>query len=683
MERIGRESRQRMNEMKEKMEKKLKTGNKPSETIREGDQEYLDSMLKEFLEFLNLGQKHTILFRQDPMAENEEAYKPVAVIELTDTKEHIELSVNEEDSSYVDIKLPNGKMFAGNTDDAANYVSQYYLKPTTKIVPALIGREANQRLKNMETEKIPGGLAKGKTIEDIASMHGVAIEYAQDQLKVGIQTELEHTTDELIAKEIALDHLTERIDYYIELAKMESGETGEKPKENLVKEVGSQDIIELHIDEKDTLFIDDCRFPKSNKNDTLQEYEDQLDDPSRYNIETVGIRKIVVVNPDKWNEITSDLLTSRPELWESIGGSYMNDEAVKKYNVPEEQDKFDMWLQDPEHLKIFRENYYIPGIALFNRDTQEAIIINTEGYGYAKYVGFFDEFNGKIVIANYINAKVYGKFEAMDNITQEAVKTEFDSELEKINHIRKLIDERGDDILKYSAKELALLDTYTGMGGQAKKVEKGTHDVGILDQFYTPYFVIEKMIGLALKHGFMFSSGKKVLEPACGIGRFFEYIPQFCKAIGYEIDKYAATIAKLKFPGFTIVNDSFETIFFNKLKKYDPPAADFDLVIGNPPYREFISKWAVIEDSMKQNEKTRTDAFTYDQYFMMRGVDLLKPGGLLVFIIPNTFLSNDNKYNTFKDKLNRKAELVDAYRLPNRLFENTDISTDIVVLKKR
>jgi type I restriction-modification system DNA methylase subunit len=68
---------------------------------------------------------------------------------------------------------------------------------------------------------------------------------------------------------------------------------------------------------------------------------------------------------------------------------------------------------------------------------------------------------------------------------------------------------------------------------------------------------------------------------------------------------------------------------------------------------------------------------------MMRGVDLLKPGGLLVFIIPNTFLSNDNKYNAFKEKLNRKAELIDAYRLPNKIFSNTDISTDIIILKKR
>ena len=534
----------------------------------------------------------------------------------------------------------------------------------------------------METEKIPGGLAKGKSIEEIADMHGSDLGYAMEQLEAGIKVEIEHTSDPNIAREIAMDHLFEDIKYYIKLTEMETGKTEGNAEENLVKEVNAQDVIELHIEDEKPFLIGDCRFPKMNKNDSLAEYEEQLGDPEHYNVETVGIRKIVVVNTEKWDEITNSLLDDRAELWEKIGGSEMYDEVAKEHNVPEDEKEFSEWIDNPDNLKLFRENNYIPAVALFNRDTQEAIIINTEGGGYARYVGFFDEFSGKIVISNYINAKVYGKFEAMDKI-QEGVKLEFDSELEKINHIRHLIDEKWDDILKYSAKELMLLDSYMGMGGQAKKVEKGTHDVGILDQYYTPYQAIEKMWGLAVKHGFKFSAGKKILEPSCGIGRFFEFVPTFCKAVGYEIDKYAAVIAKLKFPEFTIINDLFETMFFDKIKRYVPPVADFDLVIGNPPYREFVSKWAVIEDAMKENEKTRTSAVTYDQYFMMRGVDLLKPGGLLIFIIPNTFLSNDNKYNEFKERLNKKAELIDAYRLPNKLFSNTDISTDIIVLKKR
>jgi hypothetical protein len=43
-----------------------------------------------------------------------------------------------------------------------------------------------------------------------------------EQLEMGIKVELEHTTDPLISKRIALDHLSEISDYYTRLAKMEA-----------------------------------------------------------------------------------------------------------------------------------------------------------------------------------------------------------------------------------------------------------------------------------------------------------------------------------------------------------------------------------------------------------------------------------------------------------------------------
>ena len=43
-----------------------------------------------------------------------------------------------------------------------------------------------------------------------------------EQLEMGINVEMEHTTDPLIAKKISLDHLSEISDYYTRLAKMEA-----------------------------------------------------------------------------------------------------------------------------------------------------------------------------------------------------------------------------------------------------------------------------------------------------------------------------------------------------------------------------------------------------------------------------------------------------------------------------
>lgn len=67
-------------------------------------------------------------------------------------------------------------------------------------------------------EKIPGGLASGKSKKD----------FDKDSLKEGTQAELEHTSDKDIASEIAMDHLTEDKQYYKKLKNMEKKEKCKK-----------------------------------------------------------------------------------------------------------------------------------------------------------------------------------------------------------------------------------------------------------------------------------------------------------------------------------------------------------------------------------------------------------------------------------------------------------------------
>jgi hypothetical protein len=94
----------------------------------------------------------------------------------------------------------------------------------------------------IDEDKIPGGLAKGKTLIDLAKKYDekgyydpnqFAAEYIKPKLMNGIKVEMEHTTDVRIATEIAMDHLWEDINYYEKLAKIE------KPiKESLLTEGG-------------------------------------------------------------------------------------------------------------------------------------------------------------------------------------------------------------------------------------------------------------------------------------------------------------------------------------------------------------------------------------------------------------------------------------------------------------
>jgi hypothetical protein len=70
-------------------------------------------------------------------------------------------------------------------------------------------------------DNIPGGLAKGMTLNDIAEKHGMSVDMLVAEFKKGIQTEMEHTTDREMAKEITMDHLFEDPQYYTNLATVE------------------------------------------------------------------------------------------------------------------------------------------------------------------------------------------------------------------------------------------------------------------------------------------------------------------------------------------------------------------------------------------------------------------------------------------------------------------------------
>jgi len=80
--------------------------------------------------------------------------------------------------------------------------------------------------------KIKGGKADKMSIEDIARKHSQFVGTIQKELDLGIKIEKEHTTDPKVAREIALDHLTEFPDYYTRLDSMEKkAKKSKEPKE--------------------------------------------------------------------------------------------------------------------------------------------------------------------------------------------------------------------------------------------------------------------------------------------------------------------------------------------------------------------------------------------------------------------------------------------------------------------
>ena len=75
------------------------------------------------------------------------------------------------------------------------------------------GRQATQRLADQWLDRLPGGLAD----------QNVPADFDPAQLTLGIKVEMEHTDDPEMAREIAMDHLTEHPGYYTALHEMEQG----------------------------------------------------------------------------------------------------------------------------------------------------------------------------------------------------------------------------------------------------------------------------------------------------------------------------------------------------------------------------------------------------------------------------------------------------------------------------
>ena len=99
-----------------------------------------------------------------------------------------------------------------------------------------------------DTEKLEGGLGDNATIRKLAFKHDVTEKYIRRELQKGIRVESEHTDDHEIAKEIAMDHLTEDAEYYEKLAKMES----EKAQDLYIED---DDKISLNFEEDEVAWV--------------------------------------------------------------------------------------------------------------------------------------------------------------------------------------------------------------------------------------------------------------------------------------------------------------------------------------------------------------------------------------------------------------------------------------------
>jgi len=267
--------------------------------------------------------------------------------------------------------------------------------------------------------------------------------------------------------------------------------------------------------------------------------------------------------------------------------------------------------------------------------------------------------------------------------------TKFEANVKAIELLRKL--EMTDGIP--ASQERDVLNRYTGWGGipgafnvkqsEPAWVRRAEMLQGMLGEaeynsardstpnaHYTSINVIEAMWAMVQRMGF---SGGRVLEPAAGVGYFLGGMPteiaERSEITAIELDNVSARILKALYNpyGVNVIESAFERTRL--------PEGFFDLAIGNIPFGNY--KVPEMRNVTYQN-------FLIHDYFFAKALDLVRPGGLVVFITSSgTFDKNDESVRQY---LASKSDLVTAVRLPEVTFKaiaNTRVTTDIVVLRKR
>lgn len=280
-----------------------------------------------------------------------------------------------------------------------------------------------------------------------------------------------------------------------------------------------------------------------------------------------------------------------------------------------------------------------------------------------------DEYYAQPIAADILNDEL----NRLDSELQNQLRAYQPEKKASLSDIQK-IREKCHEILKKSddeitSEEKAMLAQYEGAGGTREKDRTAS---GILHEFYTPNNVIEKAWKIADTYA---PNAKTILEPSSGIGKFAKNRPDNVFTMR-ELDETSARIAKILHPEATVIQGAFQKQFFDENERAvnkDYKIPTYDIVIGNPPYGKYNDKFKGLGEG-KEFE-------TYEEYFLSRGLDSLKDeNSLLVFVMPSGFLNNSNDKQ--KAIIAAKGNLVDAYRLPEKVFPTTEVGTDIVVFKK-
>ena len=181
--------------------------------------------------------------------------------------------------------------------------------------------------------------------------------------------------------------------------------------------------------------------------------------------------------------------------------------------------------------------------------------------------------------------------------------------------------------------------------------------------FYTPW-AITKAIYQALER-FGFTQGR-ALEPAAGTGIFLAAQPD-----GWKLEWQAVELDTVS-GGILSHLQPEARIQVCGLQHANLPDGGFDLVIGNVPFGDYPIHGRRLNNPLVHD------------YFLLRAVELVRPGGIVAVITSRGTLDKTNP--EIRERLAATSDLIGAIRLPESTFARralTTVTTDILFLQRR
>ena len=163
------------------------------------------------------------------------------------------------------------------------------------------------------------------------------------------------------------------------------------------------------------------------------------------------------------------------------------------------------------------------------------------------------------------------------------------------------------------------------------------------------------------------AQSEAILEPSGGEGHFIDAILRagFKGSIDtFEISRTAFDTLSQKFIEDNVNINFSNTLWDEKLDEVASSGGKYDGIVGNPPYGAWL------EPAERVGLKAKYDGiYSRETYslFLYRCLSLLRPGGTLCFIIPDTFLFLHN-HTKLRKTLFKEFLISEILIFPSKLF---------------